>query len=135
MKQIFLLMTLLYALQAQEYYVIAHNDVTELTSDQLKAVFLKKLQAQGGVHLVPINMPAKSELRNTFERDILHMNFQRLKSYWAKQHYQGHRPPLSMKSEAAVIRFVQKVSGSIAYVQTSPEKKFDNIKVIYKWSH
>lgn len=134
MKQIILLLTLLYSLQAKEYYVIAHSDVTELTSEQLRAVFLKKLQAQEGVHLIPINMPAKSEVRNIFERDILRMNFQRLKSYWAKQHYQGHRPPLSMKSEVAVMRFVQKVSGSIGYVQTPPEEKLSDVKVIYKWS-
>jgi len=132
-KLIFFIFIFYNVLYAQEYYVIAHKDNITLTPSEIRAIFLKKMAGKDGVHFVPLNLSSKNSVRQKFERHILKMNFQRLKSYWAKEHYKGHRAPLSMKSEAAVISFVNRVSGSIAYIKA---KKLDskNITIIYKWS-
>ena len=134
MKTLLTLFILLQALYAQDYFVVAHKDVKDLTSEQIRAIFLKKLFVVDGRHLVPINLQARDSTRQEFEHKIVHMNFQRMKSYWAKQHYQGHRPPLSMRSEDAVLRFIQKVEGSLGYVSQKPNTSYNNIKIIYKWS-
>ncbi|MBW6488098.1 hypothetical protein [Sulfurimonas sp.] len=60
------------------------------------------------------------------------MNFERLKSYWAAQHYLGKRPPVGMHSEESVKAFVKNVEGAIGYINV---KNLDNdIKVLYRWS-
>jgi len=60
------------------------------------------------------------------------MNRNRLKSYWIKQHYLGHRPPISMKSQKSIQKFISNVDGAIGYVQIDKLQK--NMKILYKWS-
>ena len=114
-----------------EYVVIANKNMKDLSQMQIKAIFLKKLTIIDDTKMVPVSLGARDSLRENFEKNILKMNFQRLKSYWSKQHYLGHRPPLSMKSEESVKAFVKKVDGAIGYIEKSA---IDNdIKILYEW--
>jgi len=131
MKTLLLFFLLFGAMQAQEYAVIGSKRTPELSPAQIKAVFLKKLTHYQGLHLVPINLPASSELRKKFEKELLHMNFIRLKSYWSKQHYLGNRPPLSLKSQESALLFVAKVQGAITYVNIENITK--DVKILYRW--
>lgn len=132
-KAIFLFISVLIglSLNAQEYVVVSNHTMKALTKSQIKAIFLKKMSLVGDMKVVPVSLQARDSLRKNFEKRVLKMSFVRLKSYWTKQHYLGHRPPLSMKSQASVKAFVKKVDGSIGYIS---KKNLDkDLKVLYSW--
>jgi len=116
---------------AEEYAVIANKKMKTLSVEQIKAIFLKKLTFIDNIQVVPINLSVRDPMRRHFENKILQMNFQRLKSYWSKQHYLGHRPPINMKSEESAISFVKKVEGALTYVNVKHLDK--SVNIIYRW--
>jgi len=119
-------------LYATEYAVVINKNIESLHLGQIKAFFLKKTSYLGDEAIVPINLSSRNPIRISFEKKVLHMSFTRLKSYWTKQHYLGHRPPISMKSQASVKAFIEKVDGAIGYMDL---KKVDgDLKIVYKWS-
>lgn len=117
---------------ADEYVLVSNNKIKTLSKSQIKAIFLKKLILIDDLKVVPVNLGAKSPLRSKFEKKILHMSFSRLKAYWTKQHYLGHRPPISMKSEESVKSFVKNVDGAIGYI--SAESVDESVVVLHRWS-
>ena len=117
---------------ADEYVVISNNKMKDLSTTQIKAIFLRKITVIDNINIVPVNLGAKDPLRIKFEKKIIKMRFSRLKSYWTKHHYLGHRPPISMKSEASVKAFVQKVEGAVGYINV--KNVDESVKVIYRWS-
>lgn len=117
---------------AQEYAVISNKKMKELSIGEIKAIFLKKLTLIDEIKAVPLNLEARDSLRAEFEKEMLNMSFERLKSYWTKQHYLGHRPPISMKSEESVKAFVVKIDGAIGYIKMSSVD--ESVKVLYTWS-
>jgi len=120
-------------LLADTYVVIANKKMRDLSTAQIKAIFLKKLTIVDSVNLVPVNLKARTPLRSEFEKKLLKMSFSRLKSYWSAQHYLGHRAPVTMQSQESVKTFVQKVEGAIGYIN---ESNLDgDIKVLYRWSN
>lgn len=119
------------SLSASEYAIVANKNMPSLTKAQVKAIFLKKMLITNDINIVPINLSPKDSLRIDFEKTILKSNFRRLKSYWTKQHYLGHRPPISMKSQESAIAFLKKVDGAITYVEVKNIDK--NMKIIFKW--
>ncbi len=133
-RHLFLLCSLLlYAsgAVAQEYAIISNKKVPPLTLEQIRAVYLKKLTRIDRISLVPINLNVHDPLRQSFERHILHMGFQRLKSYWSRQHYLGYRPPLTMKSQESVLALVKNIDGALAYVHT--RYLDDDVQILYRW--
>lgn len=132
MKNIFISILLFACISfGDEYVVISNNNMKDLSTNQIKAIFLNKLSFIEDIKVVPINLDARDSLRVKFEKEILHMSFSRLKTYWAAQHYLGHRPPVSMKSQESIKAFVKKVEGSIGYINA--ENIDDSVKVIYRW--
>lgn len=115
-----------------EYAVIANKKIGKLQRAQIKAIFLKKLEVVHDIRMVPINLEPRSSLRTHFDENFLNMSFERLKKYWIKQHYLGHRPPLDMKSEESAILLVKKLDGGITYI----ESKYidDDVNVLFKWN-
>jgi len=116
---------------SQEYAVIAHKKTPPLSLEQIRAIYLKKLSRIDTLTLVPVNLGAKDPIRKSFEKHILHMSFQRLKSYWSRQHYLGHRPPVSMKSQESALTFVKNIEGALAYIDVTNID--DDLYVIYRW--
>lgn len=117
---------------ASEYAVVSNKNMKSLSESEIKAIFLKKLTSIDDVTLVPINLEAGDALRLKFEVKLLEMNFERLKSYWTKEHYLGHRPPVNMKSEESVKAFVKKVDGAVGYIHSNSVD--ESLKILYKWS-
>ncbi|MBU1217413.1 hypothetical protein KJ870_01930 [bacterium] len=117
---------------AGEYAVVSNQNMKDLTLIEIKAIFLKKITLIDDVKIVPINLEARDDLRLKFEEKVLNMSFSRLKTYWTKEHYLGHRPPISMKSQESIKAFINNVDGSIGYVNI--ENVEQNMKIIYKWS-
>jgi ABC-type phosphate transport system substrate-binding protein len=116
----------------EKYAVISNKNLTHLSLSQIKAIFLKKVSYINDMKVVPINLNSRNKIRNSFEKNVLMMNLSRLKSYWIKQHYLGHRPPITMKSEESLKAFVKKIDGAIGYINI---KNVDSeINVLYEWS-
>ena len=132
MKNIVLFLFLLSPYYAKEYVVVSNMNVKQLSKEQVKAIFLKKNLRLDGTKLVPVNLSYNSEVRKSFETNILKMGKSRLKSYWSKQHYMGIRPPVSLKSQEASVSFVKNVDGAIAYMEL--EKYDSTLNILYKWS-
>jgi ABC-type phosphate transport system substrate-binding protein len=127
----FIVLFLSYTLTAEEYVVISNKSIKTVSKAQIKAIFLKKMSLVNDLKVVPVSLQARDILRKNFERSVLKMSFPRLKSYWTKQHYLGHRPPLSLKSQAGVKAFVKKVDGAIGYIS---RKNLDSdLNVLYSW--
>lgn len=119
-------------LQAQDYAVVTNKNFNSLSVGQIKALFLKKTSYLGDKLIVPLNLSSRNTVRLSFEKKVLHMSFSRLKSYWTKQHYLGHRPPISMKSQESIRAFIKKVDGAIGYMKL--EKVDSSLKIVYEWS-
>ncbi|WP_415251800.1 hypothetical protein [Sulfurimonas sp.] len=102
-----------------------------LSKEQIKAIFLRKTTIVDNKKIIPINLAPRNEIRLKFESHVLNMSFNRLKAFWTKQHYLGHRPPLTMKSQDSIKAFIKKVDGSIGYIESSALDK--DLKVIYRW--
>lgn len=117
---------------SHEYVVIANKHMTDLSPSQIKAIFLKKIIVINDLQAVPLNLDARDPLRAKFEQQILQMSFDRLQAHWTKEHYLGHRPPISLKSQESVKAFIKKVDGSIGYIEM--DNMDDNLKILYKWS-
>jgi hypothetical protein len=118
---------------ADEYAVVSNAKMKDLTLLEIRAIFFKKITLiSDDTELVPINLEAMDPLRLKFEKEVLGMSFSRLKSYWIQEHYLGHRPPISMKSQESIKVFITKVDGSIGYLNI---KNIDaNMKIHYRWS-
>ena len=122
-----------FTLNADEYALISNKNIVPLSKNQIKAIYLKKLTIINGQAIIPINLDARDPLRQKFNQNFLHMNFQRLKSYWTQEHYLGRRPPLSLKSQKSVKKFIKNVNGSIGYINMKNIDK--NITILYRWKN
>lgn len=117
---------------ADEYVIISNSSLKHLTKQQIKAIYLKKTTHIDGIDLVPINLEYNNVLRKKFNKEILHMNTEQLKKYWAQQYLSGIRPPISMKSQKSIKAFVKKVDGAIGYIN---KKNIDNnVRILYSWN-
>lgn len=133
MKKIAISILLLFNLAyASEYVIISNKNAKELSEAKIRAIFLKKLSYIGETKIIPLNLQARDPLRTKFEKEVLHMSFSRLKTYWTKLHYLGHRPPISLKSQKSIISFVKRVDGAIGYIDA--KNIDDSVKIIYRWS-
>jgi ABC-type phosphate transport system substrate-binding protein len=118
-------------INADEYVVISNKNAQILSAEQIKAIYLKKLIIVNDINIVPINLDSGDQLRDKFNNEILNMSVSRLQTHWTKQHYLGHRPPLSLKSQESVKAFVKKVDGAIGYV--NKKNIDDEVRVLYQW--
>jgi ABC-type phosphate transport system substrate-binding protein len=116
---------------ADEYVVIANKNAQTLSIEQIKAIYLKKLLIVNDVNIIALNLDSGDALRDEFNNKILKMGVSRLQTYWSKQHYLGHRPPLSLKSQESVKAFVKKVDGSIGYI--NKKNIDDEVRILYQW--
>jgi len=132
MKSLNLLLLLCTWAGATEFMVITTSDLPPLTQTQLRLIYLKKLTTLNNIHLIPLNLPATSSTRQSFEKHFLKMSRNRLKAYWTKQHYLGHRPPLKQNSPESIKSFVNNVSGTIGYIKATTLDS--SYTILYRWS-
>ena len=132
MKLFFLVLAIFTSLLGDEYAVVANKHMEDLSTNQIRAIYLKKLLVVHDIKVIPLNLDARDPLRTKFDQQILEMSFDRLQAHWTKEHYLGHRPPISLKSQESIKAFVKKVDGSIGYINI--ENVDDSLKILYKWS-
>lgn len=128
----FLLILFVTAVSAKEYAVVASFATPPLSQNKIRALFLKKSEYLGDTKVVVLNLALGNPVRSSFEKKVLHMSRLHLKSYWTRQHYLGHRPPISMKSQKSMQIFLKNVHGAIGYGELGKIEK--DLHVLYRWS-
>ena len=133
MRVLFLIFIFSMTLTASEYAVITSSKSTigELSSKQVKDIFMMKLHYIDDVKVIPINASASAAIRQEFEKNVLRTDRQRLNNYWIKQHFQGISPPVTQPSLQSVKMFIKNVSGTIGYI---PMDMVDpDVRVLYEF--
>ncbi|MFW5775189.1 MAG: hypothetical protein ACOCW2_02770 [Chitinivibrionales bacterium] len=107
------------AAQAGDYVVIVNtgNAVSDMPKAHLKRVFTGKLKEYQGVSLVPIDLPADSDVAQAFLSDVVGMSPGEYKEYWVAQQVKGGgAAPMIQKTPAMVKAMVSQIPGAISYI-------------------
>ncbi len=117
---------------ADDLLIIANPSVSSpatLTLSQIEAIYLLKTTVwPDGSHVVPVNREVTSELRAQFTTSVMRQDMASLAAYWNEMHFMGKQPPVVQESERAMLAFIQKVPGSIGYINASTQPI--NVKVL-----
>jgi ABC-type phosphate transport system substrate-binding protein len=102
-----------------DFIIIVNRDnaATDVDKDFVRDAFLKKTTTWNGETLRPIDLAAKSPVREKFTTEILRKTPSQLKSYWNQQIFSGKGvPPPEADSAGAVLAYVLANKGAIGYV-------------------
>lgn len=92
--------------------------VTNLTASELRLIYWRKKEYwQGGQRMQPANLHAEHPLRLLFSKVVLNNLPKEQTDYWNELYFHGIRPPRSLQSEEAMLRYVADTKGSIGYVE------------------
>ncbi len=122
MKKIFILIIFLicfsssFSKEEYIYVVMNKNTPVKLSCEEVKLIYLKEIRVINGITLIPVNLPANNPVRTYFRKYILNMDEEELSIYWNEMYYEGITPPIVLKSQEAVRRFIKKVKGAIGYL-------------------
>lgn len=96
--------------------IVPAGEAQRFTPRELALVFQrKKLYADDGQRLTPVNLPADHALRERFSRAVLGLRPEALEEYWNQQYFQGVLPPHVVGSEQAMLLFVAATAHAIGY--------------------
>lgn len=91
--------------------------VSSIAINELRLIYWRKKQYWPGGHPIqPVNLHAEHPLRLLFSKTVLNNLPKEQADYWNEQYFHGIRPPRSVLSEEAMLRFVTDTQGSIGYV-------------------
>lgn len=89
----------------------------KLHPENLNPIFWRKQRYwPKGLPIKPVNLDPQHPLRAAFSQTILGSLPSAQIDYWNGQYFNGIKPPYSVKSEEAVLRYVAKTKGAIGYV-------------------
>lgn len=92
-------------------------DPVDISSNELSLVYWrKKLYAEHGQALHPVNLSAEHPLRIRFSQWVLHSTPKSQVNYWNGLYFHGIQPPYSVQSEEAMMRYVADTENAIGYV-------------------
>ena len=117
---------------AARLVVIVHpSRQADVDVDGLHEIFLRRRQFwPDGARIVPLNLPAGTEVREAFSRAVLRLSAARLADYWNRQYFSGVLPPATLGSPRAVLRYVATDVDAIGYV---PEGEVDaSVRVVLR---
>jgi len=106
--------------KAQSYKIIVNtsNSVTSLTKAEVSNYLLKKRSTwSGGIEVAPVDLVAKSSVREAFSKEIHGKTTAQVRAYWQQSVFSGKEtPPREMETDDKVIEFVKANAGAIGYV-------------------
>ncbi len=117
---------------AHDYVLVTHAKLKALTKQEVRALYLKKTSFIQNKKVIPLNLEMPHTIRKSFNKHVLQMTQERLKIYWIQQHYLGHRPPLSMKTQKSIKKFLYNVDASIGYM--TRKNSDSNLTILFQWS-
>ena len=106
------------SLQAAEFKVIANSSVgvSDVSSDDLKAVFLGTKSSLGDSHISPV-LEKSGSAHEAFLKECLGKNDAALTNYYRSLVFTGKGSmPKAFDSDDAVVQYVAKTKGAIGYV-------------------
>jgi ABC-type phosphate transport system substrate-binding protein len=93
-------------------------EALHLTPSKLKLVYLRKqLYWPDGKRIEPVNLQTEHPLRVQFSQAVLGSLPAEQISYWNGLYFNGIRPPYSVNSEEAVLRYLEQTPRAIGYVE------------------
>lgn len=104
---------------AEELVIIVHPKVAARpTPRELEAIFTRAMRDwPDGGRIIPINLPAGTAPRETFDRVVLGLDPDAATRYWIDRRVRGGAPPpRTVGDPATVVRLVAAVEGAIGYV-------------------
>jgi len=108
---------------ASDFVIImsdAYGEVSSISASKLKKLYLRDDKEYKGVSAKPVQLSEGDALRAAFLQEILGMDEDALKNYWIQASLDGKgKPPKSLSSEKAVIKYVSKKKGAIGYVSAA----------------
>jgi ABC-type phosphate transport system substrate-binding protein len=103
-----------------EIFVITHMSVpvSALDADELAAIFrLSKQHWGNGQRILAFNYAPNTELRETFDRQVLQMEPSRISRYWLDRMIRGESEvPRKVSTPDLMAKVIAKLPGSIGYV-------------------
>ncbi len=119
-------------IQAQTFKIIVNpdNQITTISAKDASDYFLKKeTKWANGKTVVPVDLSAKSSVREDFSTTIHGKSVAAIKSYWQQFVFAGKgTPPIEKATDAEVVDFVKKNPGAIGYISASAN--VSGVKVI-----
>ncbi len=117
---------------SQELLIIANKSipVNSVSKRDIKLIYLKKKLFIKYIRVIPVNLHPFNPLREKFNKYVLEMDEEQLALYWNEMYFKGVDPPIVLKSQKAVVRFVSKVEGAIGYI--TPKYLNNSVKVILR---
>jgi ABC-type phosphate transport system substrate-binding protein len=97
------------------------SKVDNVTKTDLKNIFLGKRKTwASGDGVVPINLPARTPTRATFDGTVLGMSGDEVGRYWVGQRIRAKaKPPKSVPAPDLVKRLVASIPGAVGYIPAS----------------
>ena len=106
--------------QNESFKIIVHeaNPVSSISKETAARMFVKKIQKwDNGSKLSPVDQATSRPVREAFSLAVHGKKVAWIKSYWQKMVFSGRAtPPPELDSDAQVLDFVRRNSGSIGYV-------------------
>jgi hypothetical protein len=103
-----------------DYIVVVNpaNSIRVVNREFLRAVYLKKRTAWwDGQTIRPVGVSPRFPARQRFAREVLRKSPAQLRAYWNQQIFSGKGvPPLEFDSHDAVIAYVLRNHGAIAFL-------------------
>jgi hypothetical protein len=94
------------------------TDLTDVSVAELRKLFLRNTTGIDGHKMVPLNQPAKTEMRMQFDQLALGMSEAEVGRYWVDRRVRGESgPPTTLPSSQLVLRVVAKLPDSIGYMR------------------
>ncbi len=112
--------------------VVNHqNPVEKMNKQQITDLFMGRYVAfTDGTIALPLDLPAKSAVRNAFYKSITGRSVAQINAYWAKLIFSGRAtPPRIAPGEKEVINMIVNNKNAIAYIDVkymTPE-----VKIVY----
>jgi len=119
---------------ATSIVVIVHpsSPLKEASKDEIKRLFLSKIDTIQKVKLKPITQNSSQSIRVVFDEDVLGKTPSKAKAYWSRLVFTAAgMPPPELDSNAAVVKWVSENPDAISYVEDSSLN--DSVKVLKKF--
>lgn len=110
------------------------NRVESLSDNDIRKIYTNTvLNWPGGVPIIIYDLSVQSQLRGVFSMTILGKQPDRAAEEWAhlKITNQAKNPPVTVKSEALIIRRVSTEPGAIGYVSLNAVKNNPDVKIVH----
>ena len=96
----------------------AHSEIADVTLDTLRELYLRRRRVwPDGSRVIPVNLPADTDIRRRFSKRVLGRLPQDLSAYWDRQYFDGIQPPVVLRTATAVCAYLATEPKAIGYVR------------------